>query len=278
MSEMNVLHHIEPTDSFSVWDYESIAKYVKKAAVYVFWDQKGFEKDDERHNLYAEHSPVYIGKTSNLAKRIIEHLTYDEWTEHFSIYFYHVDVYVFEDLPDDHALNIAMNEDKLCYENLADLYEVYLIIRRFPWFNDTHNFYVSKKNTRLLYFSNNYHELRRSEWCDKGEIEYGFKQIEKMAKVLSLPVQTIMSERWLRIEDFVDQLIKNRKNKIPLGENLIEYFKKIIHLKQFNIKTLNNNDKNFKFFKEENNQSYIASDALLYYKPSKRLIKQLSKR
>jgi hypothetical protein len=274
---MHVLHNIEPTDSFPVWDYRSIAKYEDKAAVYVFWDIKGIEQGEARHDLYAEHPPVYIGKTHNLAKRIIEHLTYDKWTEHFSTYFYHIDVYVFEDLCDDHSLIKAMKKDLLRYENLADLYEVYFIMRRFPWFNDTHNFYVAKKQTRLMYFSNDYHEFRRSSWFEgDGEVEYGFKQIEKMAKVLSLPDKTITPERWLRLEDFVDILISRRHNKVPLRNNLIDYLKNKIDLNQFTIETINGTEKNFKYHKKEDNHYYIASDALLYYKPLEQLITRLS--
>jgi hypothetical protein len=272
---MHVLHHIEPTDSFPVWDYESIAKYEKKAAVYVFWDIKGIEQGDNRHDLYAEHSPVYIGKTYNLAKRIIKHLTYDEWTEHYSTYFYHVDVYVFEDLCNNHSLIKAMRKDKLRYENLADLYEVYLIMRRFPWFNDTHNFYVAKKPTRLMYFSNDYHEFRRSSWFKgNGNVEYGFEQIGKMAEILSLPA--ITPERWIRLEEFVNRLISRRHNKVPLRDNLIKHLKDLIDLNQFTITTINGREKKFTYCKIEDNQYYIASDALLFYKPSKQLINRFS--
>ncbi|MYL34356.1 hypothetical protein GLW08_10805 [Pontibacillus yanchengensis] len=277
MDRMRVLQHIDPTDSFPVWDYRSIGKYEEKAAVYVFWDEKGYEQEN-RHDLYAEHSPVYIGKTNNLTKRIIQHLTHDDCTENFSTYFYHIDVYVFENLSKNHSLIQAMKEDKLRYENLADLYEVYLITRRFPWFNDTHNFYVTKYKTRLMYFSNDYHNLRRSNWFEsEAKIEYGFKQIEKMAKELSLPVQTITQERWLRLEDFVDGLISRRKNKFPLRDNLIKYLQNKVDRNTFKIKTMKGEDKLFSYHKKESNHYYIASDALLYYRPSEQLISRLSK-
>lgn len=90
-----------------------------------------------------------------------------------------------------------------------------------------------------------------------------------MAVILSLLVYTIIPERWLRIEFFVDRLIKNRHNKIPLRNFMIEYLNKLVDLRNFTIKTIDDNYEIFEFLKKENNQYYEPQMLYCFINPQK---------
>jgi hypothetical protein len=278
----------DPTDSFNVWEHSKIDIYKDKVAVYIFWDEKGFKNPDRyKYYLYPfqelDHFPIYVGKTYDLGKRIVEHLTGDKYTKNYSTYFYGIDVYVFEDLDETHLVRQAQKIDDFKFESLADLYETYFIMRFIPWFNDTSNIYSAKKGVTHLYFENDYYKQRRSVWSAYPSIVQkvrdGFIKIEQIANQWRgvNDEKTVQIERWLKVEDFVDELIKRRsdQNKAKLRQPLIDYINNGISNDNFFMDTVKK--KKFIYYKGSGGLYEIASDALLYFKLPKDLVDNLLK-
>ncbi|MER2121414.1 MAG: hypothetical protein ABS935_14175 [Solibacillus sp.] len=277
----SLLEKIEPTDSFNVWDYEKVGKYKEKVAVYVFWDKKGFEQGDDRLKYELSHPPVYIGSTRDLGKRMVEHLIFDKYTIDFSVYFYGVDVYVFEDYSQFHPVIQKMNKDNLSYISLAEIYEMYFINISLPWFNYSHNNYLYRKGI-TGYVNRDYYLDRRSVWCEPSypsseEINNGFDGIDSLNEKWNIVKNKKVNrnERWIKISEFVDRVLSNRKpeNKDILKEPLLEHIKSTIETNYFYMDCKLLDSKNFEIVRGSGDDIEIAEEALLLYSPPEQLIK-----
>ncbi|PEC81953.1 hypothetical protein [Bacillus cereus] len=294
----SLLEKIKPTDSFNVWNYQKVKQYKGKVALYVFWDKKGYEQGDDRLEYEAKHLPVYIGKTTDLGNRLVEHLTYDKYTKDYSIYFYGVDVYVFENYcscitlkgKNDckcHPVLDKMTKDNMSYISLADIYELYFIKMMLPWFNETYNTYFDRtKPMRAQYVNKGYYLDRRSAWCNpknvlSKEINEGFDEIDKLNKEWNIvkDKKIIRDEHWLNISEFVDELIskRNDENKIKLKNPLVDFIKNMISSNTFYMVPIfiSGSSKTFDIVKGSGDDIKIASDALLFFSPPDNLIKSI---
>lgn len=276
----SLLEKIEPTDSFNVWDYKKVEEYWDNKAVYVFWNKEGFEQGNTRLNCDLEHKPIYIGSTRNLGKRLIQHLIYDKYTTDFNVYFYGVDVYVFENYSESHPVIQKKNKDKLSCITLAEIYEIYFINMMSPWFNFRNN-----NNNKCInfaeYVNSGYYLERRSFWCDNQhplsqEIINGFDEIDRLNenwRVVNNKVNR--KERWINISEFVDKVLskRNEKNKDKIRKDLLNYIKIVIKIDCFFMDVKLENKVHFEIVRGSGDDIEIAEEALLFFSPPENLIK-----
>ncbi|PEK30523.1 hypothetical protein [Bacillus toyonensis] len=248
--------HIQPDgDNVRVWDFEGIKQY-KGSGLYVFWGRDVAQKEDfkDRHCYDYQHSPLYIGKATDLADRIMKHIKGKTHTKHFCGYFYSVDIFQLSNL--DKVNHQAMykqeflqyqkekkklgkkekvvaseelemrkglarlqkikNDSHLSIKELKDLYELYFIIHKLPFFNHQSN--SLRSGSIEWFFKNvNYIDLHRRTWAPNEVYEkpdYDFTLCKKIYTSLNAGDEfnknKVGLDRWYSEKEFIGKIISRR--------------------------------------------------------------------
>ncbi|WP_423801820.1 hypothetical protein [Neobacillus sp. SAB-20_R2A] len=249
----SLLPFIKPSSSYYVWELDRIEEwYTSRPGVYVFWDWETAQRNDfnDRFKVDYLQLPLYIGKTDNLANRIIKHIKGETHTKAFAPYFYYVDIYDFQEIVDNcdagvkergieyARLNTTIKNNQLTPIALTDLYEIYYIMRRIPIFNKDANRFASENLHEILLKKNRQLYLHRRFWS-----QYEATNVQKKIRInIGSPDSVenffinnkINLEFWSKPNDFAKKLsakwsIKDKSKR----KYLISYIKQYKKEKQF---------------------------------------------
>jgi hypothetical protein len=259
-----VIPKINPTKTIHVSDMKSFDEFEGKVGIYIFWDYTAMQKSArERNDINPKYPPLYIGRSNNLKNRILDHMNGNTHTSDFSIYFHSVDVYDMEVIE-------KQSDVKEFYNNhagfnkfaLTDLYEIYYIIRKAPFFNEQSNHYGKEWGLLNSYFTlGHYINNRRWVWANNNQ-KKAFKIYKKEFK------PKVLNER-----ELIEKLIEKQAhrmgdiNKDKLRNNIMEEFfdKTKRSGSNYVFKLIENHVLNGFSYNDKNMSFKFPCDTVLYY-------------